>query len=62
MERDSGVGSMKLPEIRSAEELQALVQRIGFLPFFKHEIPGFSVEECCPRELWFAEDVDGPLW
>ncbi|MBP3700326.1 MAG: hypothetical protein J6I64_00400 [Lachnospiraceae bacterium] len=53
---------MKLPEIRSAEELQALVQRIGFLPFFKHEIPGFSVEECCPRELWFAEDVDGPLW
>ncbi len=51
---------MNLPEIRSAEELQALVQQLGFLPFFKHEIPGFSVEECCPKELWFAEDVDGP--
>ena len=51
---------MKLPEIRSAEELQALVQQLGFLPFFKHEIQGFSIEECCPRELWFAEDVDGP--
>ncbi len=51
---------MNLPEIRSAEELQALVQQLGFLPFFKHEIEGFSIEECCPKELWFAENVDGP--
>ena len=37
-----------------------LVEDVGFLPFFTNHIPGFSVEECCPRELWFAEGVDGP--
>jgi len=25
-----------------------------------NEIPGFSIEELCPPELWFADDVDGP--
>lgn len=49
-----------LHTIRSAEELTALVREIGFLPFFAHEIQGFSIEECCPPELWFADDLDGP--
>ncbi|MBE6885716.1 MAG: hypothetical protein E7486_02105 [Ruminococcaceae bacterium] len=47
-------------QVTSAEELLALVEEVGFLPFFKHRIPGFSVEECCPPHLWFAADVDGP--
>ncbi len=51
---------MRFPELRSPEALIALVEEIGFLPFFVNRIPGFSVEECCPRELWFAEGVDGP--
>lgn len=49
-----------LPTIRTPEELTALVQKIGFLPFFTHEIKGFSIEECCPPELWFSPVLDGP--
>lgn len=51
---------MKFCELRSAEDIVRLVQEVGFLPFFKNDIKGFSVEECCPRELWFAADTDGP--
>lgn len=31
---------------------------MGFLPFFKNVIPGFSVEEYTPSELWFPDDED----
>lgn len=51
---------MRFSELRSPEALIGLVEEIGFLPFFANPVPGFSVEECCPRELWFAEGVDGP--
>lgn len=47
-------------EIHSAEELEALVLEYGFLPFFRNDIPGFSVEEHTPPELWFSADADGP--
>ena len=46
--------------IYSEDDLAALVQQYGFLPFMKNQIPGFSVEEHTPPELWFAEDQDGP--
>ncbi len=51
---------MRFREIRSVRDLLDLVNDAGFLPFFANAIPGFSVEECCPRELWFAADADGP--
>ena len=51
---------MRLTELRSPEDIVRLVQEIGVLPFFANDIKGFSIEECCPRELWFAKDVDGP--
>ena len=51
---------MKFRELRSAEDIVGLVSEIGFLPFFANDIKGFSIEENCPRELWFAGDVDGP--
>ena len=49
-----------LPMIRSAEDLTALVQEVGFLPFFRNDIPGFSIAACTPPELWFSETEDGP--
>lgn len=52
--------SPRFPPVRSPEELLDLVTEVGFLPFFANPIPGFSVEECCPKELWFAKDTDGP--
>lgn len=39
--------------------MSALVEEVGFLPFFRGEIAGFSVEECTPPELWFS-DEEGP--
>lgn len=51
---------MTLPRIHSAMELEALVQEIGFLPFFACSIPSFSIEECTSSQYWFVSGVDGP--
>lgn len=51
---------MRLKEFHSEKELEALVKELGFLPFFRNEIVGFSVEDCCPPELWFSHDREGP--
>lgn len=51
---------MVLREVRSPEDIITLTEEVGFLPFFRNHIPGFSVEECCPRELWFSDTLDGP--
>jgi len=51
---------MFIPQIDSLERLLSTVERLGFLPFFADEVPGFSIEEHCPAALWFAPDRDGP--
>ena len=51
---------MRFHELRSPEDIVSLTVELGFLPFFAGEIPNFSVEECCPLELWFSENADGP--
>lgn len=51
---------MRFPMLHDTEELASLVQEIGFLPFFRNEIAGFSVEDCTPSEYWFAGGVDSP--
>jgi len=45
--------------IRSKADIIALVEKWGFVPFFKNEIRGFSIEELCEPSLWFGEN-DGP--
>lgn len=50
---------MKNGTLSSAEDIAALVEKMGFLPFFRGEIEGFSVEERTPPALWFGEE-DGP--
>lgn len=52
---------MLKPKITSAMELEALVQQMGFLPFFCCSILNFSIEEFTPSRYWFAAGVDG-LW
>lgn len=49
-----------MPKITGAIELEALVQQMGFLPFFRCSIPNFSIEEFTPSRYWFATGVDGP--
>jgi len=51
---------MKLPMIRNAAEMEQLINEVGFLPYFKSEIQGFSLEDCTPLELWFVDGVEGP--
>ena len=45
--------------IQTMEDLKHAVDELGFLPFFKNEIEGFSVEEHVDPELWFT-DQEGP--
>lgn len=51
---------MPYPKIRNAEELEAVTQELGILPFFANTLPHFSVEEFTPSRYWFADGVDGP--
>lgn len=46
--------------IHSVDELKAMVMEVGFLPFMKCAIPGFSLQECTPQGYWFVKDVIGP--
>ncbi len=48
-------------EIHSFDELSLAVQEYGFLPFFKGEVPFFSIEEHCAPECWFPKDGEG-VW
>lgn len=52
---------MKFPIIHSAEELEALIHKIGFLPFFANPVHGFSLEEMVDARYWFPESGDG-VW
>lgn len=51
---------MYLKELRCWQDIAEIVTRTGVLPFFRCGIDGFSVEDACPPELWFADDRDGP--
>lgn len=52
---------MFLPEIRCQEDIVRLVDELGFLPYFKGEIPGFSIEENC-RCFWGTETDPSCPW
>ena len=51
---------MPHPRIHNSMELEALVQQMGFLPFFSCAIPNFSIEAFTPSRYWFVEGVEGP--
>ncbi len=51
---------MKFYELRSPENIITLTEEMGFLPIFAGDIPGFSVEDLCPPELWISDAADGP--
>ncbi len=48
--------------LHSAEDLILLINQIGFLPLFKNEIPGFSVEERTNPLDWWGDDPDRDPW
>ena len=50
----------RIAAIESPQAILDTVRRLGFLPFFKNEIPGFSIAEHTPPRLWFSDTEDGP--
>lgn len=50
----------KLPDIHTMLEMEERVLDLGFLPFFRCGIPGFSIEEMTPRELWWPSEPWAP--
>ena len=48
--------------LHSPEDLLGLIRKIGFLPLFSNEIPGFSVEEHTPAEDWWIDDPAKDPW
>ena len=47
--------------IQSWDELIEWIDEIGFLPLFKNEVDGFSVEENTADLYWWSGDGAGPL-
>jgi len=47
--------------IRSKEDLVCYVNEVGFLPFFKNYIEGFSLEEIVEPEYWYDSFGEGQL-
>lgn len=48
--------------IHTVEEAVEYINRIGFLPLFKNEIPGFSLEERTVPEFWWCDDAVRNPW
>lgn len=48
--------------LHTVEELENYINEIGFLPLFRNEIPGFSVEERTVPGFWWSGDPKRDPW
>ena len=48
--------------LKCASDLIAFINETGFLPLFKNEIEGFSVEEMTSSRYWWSGDEDNDPW
>ena len=48
--------------LHNSEELVALINELGFLPLFRNEASGFSVEERTEPLFWWSGDVARDPW
>lgn len=48
--------------LRCAADLAAFLEKIGFLPLFANELPGFSVEERTTPDSWWSDDPETDPW
>ena len=44
------------------QDLVAWINQVGFLPLFRNELPGFSVEEHTADGFWWSGDPDRDPW
>ncbi len=55
--------SAKDPDcILTAEDMEAYIIKVGFLPLFANDIPDFSVEEHTASENWWSGDPEKDPW
>lgn len=57
-----GAGYDDDTRLKSADDLIGLICRTGFLPLFKNEIEGFSVEEHTLADHWWSGDEKNDPW
>lgn len=48
--------------ILTVEQLKDFIEKVGFIPLFKNEIPGFSVEEHTLPDYWWSGDKQRDPW
>ena len=48
--------------LHTVDELIGYIEEVGFLPLFRNEIPGFSVEERTTEKYWLSEDPQRDPW
>ena len=48
--------------IHTVEEATTYIEKVGFLPLFKNEITGFSLEEFTVPEYWWSDDPEKDPW
>lgn len=48
--------------LHTVEDLKKYIEKIGFLPLFKNEIPGFSVEERTLSQYWWSGNLEKDPW
>jgi len=53
-------GNVRTPVVQSHESMLSLIREYHLIPFFVNPIPGYSIEEHTPPELWFTEENLGP--
>ncbi len=48
--------------LHTVEEAEHYIDEVGFLPLFKNDIPGFSLEERTVPEFWWSDDLQRDPW
>lgn len=48
--------------LHNVNELEKYINEVGFLPLFRNDIPGFSVEERTVPTYWWSGDIDKDPW
>ena len=48
--------------IHTVDEAMEYINEVGFLPLFKNDIPGFSLEERTVPEYWWSDVSEKDPW
>ena len=48
--------------LHTVEDAEKYIEEVGFLPLFKNEIPGFSLEERTVPGYWWCDDPEVDPW